>query len=453
VYDPVNDETYTLTKVPLNGDLQLEGTTLNIGDTFTELDITSGLLSYNIINIESTQDDFTFNIEVPPQTLPSAASIDSTAPIITFDSVYDPFNDETYTLTTVPLNGDLQLEGTTLNIGDTFTELDITSGRLSYNLINIGSTQDDFTFNIEVPPQNTSLEASIDSSDAVTGVFDSGATISFDSLYDQANDETNIIYTLTAVPLNGTLHLDLSIPDPDTHIALPDFVLLEVGSTFTQFDITSGRLIYEKTDGTSTEDSFAFDIEAPLLNISSEASINNSRLISFDSLYDQVNDETTNTPGANFIYTLTTAPLDGDLQLGGTTLNVGDTFTQSDITSDLVTYEKTQLTSTQDSFTFDIEVPPPDISSEAAIDSTAPIITFDSAYDPVNDETYTLTTVPLNGDLQLEGTTLNIGDTFTELDITSGRLSYNVINIESAQDDFTFNIEVPPPKHLFRSSY
>jgi len=165
----------------------------------------------------------------------------------------------------------------------------------------------------------------------------------------------------------------------------------------------------------------------------------------------------------------------GNLQLEGTTLNVGDTFTQLDITNGLVTYEKTNEESTPDSFTFDIEAPLINISSEAAIDSSSsPNVSFDSVYNQSNNGTtnnrdvnltYTLTAAPVNGDLLLEGTTLNVGDTFTQLDIVNGIITYDKTNQASTQDSFAFEIEpflrdVPPefnieapPNPPFRSSY
>ncbi|MEA5579089.1 cadherin-like domain-containing protein [Anabaena sp. UHCC 0451] len=52
---------YTLTGIPTGGSLKLNGTSLTVGSTFTQLDVLQGLVTYTNTNNLATNDSFTFN--------------------------------------------------------------------------------------------------------------------------------------------------------------------------------------------------------------------------------------------------------------------------------------------------------------------------------------------------------------------------------------------------------
>ena len=54
--------TYTVSSLPQNGTLQLNGIALAIGATFTQEDINNNLLTYLNTNSSATTDDFDFDV-------------------------------------------------------------------------------------------------------------------------------------------------------------------------------------------------------------------------------------------------------------------------------------------------------------------------------------------------------------------------------------------------------
>jgi hypothetical protein len=69
-----------------------------------------------------------------------------------------------------------------------------------------------------------------------------------------------------------------------------------------------------------------------------------------------------------------------------------------------------------------------------------------AASDPDNansDLRYTLSGVPENGELMLDGTTLQVGDSFSQEDINSGRISYAASDMSFERDQFEFALSDP----------
>jgi len=76
---------FTLTAVPINGRLKLDGTTLSISDTFTQADIDSNLLTYEHDGSQTVSDSFQFTVSDG-----SGGSIANTTFNITITNVNEP---------------------------------------------------------------------------------------------------------------------------------------------------------------------------------------------------------------------------------------------------------------------------------------------------------------------------------------------------------------------------
>jgi VCBS repeat-containing protein len=161
---------------------------------------------------------------------------------------------------------------------------------------------------------------------------------------DVDNTNVQITYTLTVAPTNGTLYNGVAP--------------LIAGNTFTQNDINSNSINYTH-DGTETiSDAFTFTVadgsggaigatvfnititpqnDNPVLANNTGKTVNegaaNQTILTAELQVTDVD----NTP-AQLTYTLTVAPTNGTLDIGGPALGVGGTFTQNDINSNLLEY-------------------------------------------------------------------------------------------------------------------
>ncbi|MBW4522495.1 MAG: VCBS domain-containing protein [Scytolyngbya sp. HA4215-MV1] len=379
--------TYTLQSAPSNGSLRRGTTILNSGDTFTQADIDAGLINYLHLGGENTSDGFVFTVsdsagssipatpfsitvspvnDVPtllnlPVTVNENGNISITS---AFLKAIDPDNTTAqlvYTLTRGPLNGSLRLGTTTLTNGSTFTQADIDAGRLSYFHNGSETTIDNFTFTltdgsggnigttaftINVTPQpdppvlTTNIPLIIDEGGALN------ISDSFLKVTDPDTPASAIVYTLTVLPANGILK--------------KNGVALAINDTFTQEDISLGRITYVHNGDENISDFFRFNVtdgttpplnnrtfsitinpvnDAPLLVANQEltipavlfapVAINNNVL-----QYSDVD----NTP-VQVTYTINQAPTYGVLKKAGVALATGSTFTQQDIDQGLISYE------------------------------------------------------------------------------------------------------------------
>jgi hypothetical protein len=168
--------TYTIGTVPANGTLKLDGTPLSNGDTFTQDDIDNELLTYEHDNSSNLSDSFTFtvsdgaggsitdttfSITITATATNTSPSLDTNgltleqgaSATITNTQLQTTDNEQnatelTYTIGTVPANGTLKLDGTSLSNGDTFTQDDIDKELLTYEHNDSSTTSDSFTFTV-----------------------------------------------------------------------------------------------------------------------------------------------------------------------------------------------------------------------------------------------------------------------------------------------------------------
>ena len=280
-----------------------------------------------------------------------------------------------YTLTTVPSNGSLKFGGSTLTLSDTFTQDDVDNSRITYDHDGSETTSDSFnfsvddgvgaastgTFTITVTPQNDEQMVVVNTgATVVDGSTGTMVTALMLDTTDADNTATQVIYTLTTAPGNGTLKLN------DTVLNLSD--------TFTQDDIDTGKVTYDHDGSVSTSDSFDFSVDdgvgtaitgtfsitiaaqndeqiiavnagATVVEGSTGSIIDNTLLDTFD----------LDNSAVQLVYTVTAVPGNGTLNLSGTVLNLSDTFTQDDIDNSRITYDHDGSETTSDSFNFSVD--------------------------------------------------------------------------------------------------
>ena len=382
-----------------------------------------------------------------------------------------------YTAST-PAHGRLVLGATTVT---SFTQAELAGGQLKYVHDGSESISDSFsftlsdgtattapqTFNISVVPVNDA--PGIASNLGLTLAEGGTTAIASTALSITDNDGPGpLTYTLGTGTTRGALKLGTAT--------------LSAGQTFTQADITGNRLSYTHDGSETTADSFTFTAsdgstgtlalttfniavtpvnDAPVLVSNGGITLLEGALTTISSSMLQVSDGD-NPLLTSLVYNVTSAPTNGTLLLGG---NAVTSFTQANLNSGQLVYQHNGSESLSDSFTFNvtdgvvttpvgpsifnIAVTPvndtPGIANNlgltlaeggtTAIASTALSITDNDGPGPL---TYTLGTGTTRGSLTLGGATLSAGQTFTQADIASNRLSYTHNGTETTTDSFTF---------------
>jgi VCBS repeat-containing protein len=483
---------YTLNVAPGNGTLYNGAAPLGVGNTFTQNNIDLNTINYTHDGTETNNDSFTFtvadgsggnigatvfNITVTPQndnpvlvtntgkTVNEGATNQTilTAELQTTDADNTPVQ-LTYTLTAVPTNGTLDIGGPALGIGGTFTQNDINSNLLQYDHDGSETIADAFTFtiadgaggnigattfNLTITPQNDNPVLAVNTGKTVN----EGATTQIIpntelQVTDVDNTNVQITYTLTVAPTNGTLYNGVAP--------------LIAGNTFTQNDINSNSINYTH-DGTETiSDAFTFTVadgsggaigatvfnititpqnDNPVLANNTGKTVNegaaNQTILTAELQVTDVD----NTP-AQLTYTLTVAPTNGTLDIGGPALGVGGTFTQNDINSNLLEYTHDGSETTTDAFTFTIAdgaggtIGPSTFNLTITPQNDNPVLTLNTGK-TVNEAAtaqiipntelqvtdadntaaqiiYTITAATINGTLYNGAAPLGVGNTFTQ---------------------------------------
>lgn len=377
---------YTLQTATSPGRLLLGGATLAAGGTFTQSDIDSSRLTYVQGGSESLSDSFVFRISDGGTPLPDATfnivvnpindppSIISNQPLTlsegntstisnTLLRVTDPDNTTAqlrYTITSAPTSGNVRLVGTNLSAGQTFTQADLDSGRISYRHNGSETTSDSFTFAVSDGSGSQSGVFSI----AVTSVNDAPVVLSSgplsinegaittitNSIIRTTDPDTlasNLLYTIPTVPVFGTL--------------LRSGTTLASGAVFSQQDIDNGLITYQHNGSESTQDVFVFQVSdgvAPavnrIVNITirpvndTPVLVNNTGItldgntpttVGISSSQLQVTDVDNTATELRYTLNSTPNPAVGVLRLNGTELGAGNTFTQADVDSGNLTYQ------------------------------------------------------------------------------------------------------------------
>nr|WP_275445887.1 MULTISPECIES: cadherin-like domain-containing protein [unclassified Halomonas] len=305
--NPPSEVVYTLTSVPNDGKLLLNGIALTIEQTFTQADINAGHVSIQAssqIEIEhfefSVSDGTTsvpghsFQVQTyvpppvlppPPASQPPIVEANFTLPVLVGDTLVlndsmlrtvdldtSP-SDLVYTLTGLPDDGKLLLNGNPLTTGQTFTQADITAGHLSIQasgqaeIESFGFTVSDGITSVPghslqvqtfVPPvmpplpitQPPFVEANVSVPVPV------GDTLVLNDAMlrtvDLDTSPSGIVYTLTGLPDDGKL---LFNGQP-----------LATGQAFTQSDINAGHVSI-RASGQAEIEHFGFTVSDGMTTI------------------------------------------------------------------------------------------------------------------------------------------------------------------------------------------
>lgn len=400
----------------------------------------------------------------------------------------DNANDElVYTLTKNVVNGELLLSGTKINVSDTFTQEDINNGNVGYSHNGDETTSDSFkytlgdgtvtldedTFNLNILPVNDAPVVAINTGMQVEEGKEKTITNLMLREGDIDDEGDGVTYALKNLPQNGILKLE------GTELGLDD--------TFTQGDIDGGKLSYLHNGSETIVDNFSFELadggengvgvatdtftiiiiplnDPPVLENNNTVTLGEGTTTQISNTdfkhtdVDNTNDE--------LVYTLTENVVNGGILLSGIKINVGDAFTQKDIDDGSVSYIHNGDETIKDSFkytlgdgtvmldedTFQFTITPINDAPIVGINTGMQVEEGDERTitnsmleegDP-DDEgdgvSYTLTILPQNGVLKLDGTELGIDDTFTQADIDNGRITYLHDGSETVSDNFSFDI-------------
>ena len=516
---PATSVTYTVTTSPANG--QLELTTAPGGGitSFTQDDIDNNRLVYVHDGSNTTSDTFNFNVDdgqgnsITGQSFAlTITAVDDDAPVVVnntgstiaeggadtligaellFTDTEQPATSVTYTVTTSPANGQLELT-TAPGVGITsFTQDDINFNRVVYVHDGSNTTADSFNFDVDdgqgnsVTGQSFALTITAVDDDPPVVVNNTGSTIAeggTDTLIstellstDTEQPATSVTYTVTTSLTNGQLELTTA---PGVGI-----------TSFTQDDINFNRVVYVHDGSNTTADSFNFDVDDGQGNSVTGQSfaltitavdddppvvVNNTgstiaeggtdTLIGAELLFTD-----TEQPAATVTYTVTTSPANGQLELT-TAPGVGITsFTQDDIDNNRLVYVHDGSNTTSDTFNFDVDDgqgnsvtgqsfnltvtavdddPPVVVNNtgstiaEGGTDTLASTeLSFTDTEQPASAVSFTVTTSPANGQLELTTAPGIAITSFTQDDINFNRLVYVHDGSNTTSDTFNFDVD------------
>ena len=298
---------YTVDAVTSNGTLRLNGTALGLNDTFTQADIDLGRLTYDHDGSQTSADSFDFTVDDGEGTTTSSTfnftvTNVNDAPVVTVSSVDLNFTEQSPVgidvSATISDVDDVDLEGAVIQITSNyesgFDELSFTnqngisgvwdsgSGTLTlsgtatvaeyesaiqsivfYNssdqpslltrtvrwTVNDGDTDSvsvtrDIVMNAVNDEEVLSTNTGTTVSEGSTGTVITTAML---HTTDVDNTDAQLVYTVDAVPTNGTLRLS------GTALGLND--------TFTQADIDAGNVTYDHDGSQTSADSFDFTVD------------------------------------------------------------------------------------------------------------------------------------------------------------------------------------------------
>ncbi len=179
--------------------------------------------------------------------------------------------------------------------------------------------------------------------------------------HDEDNTPSQVIYSLTSLPINGILKIGTTTLD------------LGANNTFTQQQINDNLLTYSHDGTNQPTNSFGFTVSdgehsvASVLNIAINTDINDSPIlklgdmnINVDSVGNVITSFVLNATDpddspSELFYRLRGEPAKGILYRSGVPLTTDDQFTQADVDADRITYTHTSGTQGTDTIPFALE--------------------------------------------------------------------------------------------------
>jgi uncharacterized repeat protein (TIGR01451 family) len=390
----------------------------------------------------------------------------------------------TFTVTTETAEGTLFLDGTALVANDTFTQADINNSLLTYTHNDGEAIIDSFEYELTdgnlITPLTDTFDININNiNDAPVIVTNStlnalrGATtdITTGELFvdDVDNSPSEIFFTAITLPANGTLVLNGTA--------------LVANDSFTQVDINNGDLAYQHAGGADVIDDFDFEVTDNLIATPLTGTFNINVLENTGVPQIVTNEiltvaegatgiigtallETTDTEqtAAELTYTVTASPANGTLLLAG---NAAQTFTQADINADLLAYEHNGSETNADSFEFEVSDGVLTTSTAGTFiinitsENDAPVITTNAILTVVEggagtidntlllaedvdntaaELTFTVSTLPINGQVLVDGAALVANGTFTQAQVDGDLVTYQHDGTGTVADSFVFSV-------------
>ncbi len=274
---------------------------------------------------------------------------------------------------------------------------------------------------------------------------------------------TELTYTITSIPSNGTIYKDATI--------------LGLNDTFTQDDVDNAKVSYNHNGSETFSDSFNFSVSDGVNSSTGKMDftiqpVNDAPFLSPVILSLSVNETVTiinlNLPATDaeerpgeLIYTLTSLANNGDIKLNNSVIGISSTFTQDDIDNAKVEFSSNGL-SNDSNFTFNLFDGVNTISSQLDIKiNSIPQILYNALMINQNDRVtitntdlgatdveesptqliYSLLTFPTKGNILLDTVAITSSNqNFTQKDIDDGKLEY--MHTYSNDDNDTFNFSV-----------
>ncbi len=383
---------YTITSPIQSGQLELTTAPGTAIGSFSQADIDNRLLVYVHDGSDSTADSFdftvddgqgsstagTFNLDV--ENAEEMLAISSTLNVAEGDrgfitnsllsttDVDDSPIQIQYVVTTGTAFGQLTLRNNPGVVATTFTQADIDAGLLVYTQSGQDETADSFSFTVDDGQGTTSsgqFNITITNAEQVltppspllvgeglTGTITNSLLLTTDT----DDPPGQIIYDVTTAPTNGQLELTTN---PGVAV-----------SRFNQGQINSGELVFVHNGSDTTSDFFDFTVDEQggeglvstgtfqivISNSEEFVSVNNS--LTVDEGQTETIDATllstldSDDSPAELVYTITSAPTNGQLEFSSAPGVAISTFTQADIDGGLLTYVHNGSATASDSFDF-----------------------------------------------------------------------------------------------------
>ncbi|MDH2374123.1 VCBS domain-containing protein [Cobetia sp. 3AK] len=375
-----------------------------------------------------------------------------------------PTNQIVYTVSSLPENGTLYVDGVALNAYGSFTQADIDAGLVTFLqdgsedhdssfafiVTNGGDFSESDTFSLSSTPVNDAPVAG----DSTVGVLEQTDDIldSDGNIVSEGNDgivyltEEDVVFSDVDDSEEG-LDGEGEVDDLWFQISTTELSggILEVwnGSSWesASSDVWYSRdLLTTSADG---EDSGLRYVHAGGEQVDQDDATNSDIIDSFDFI---VRDDL-DSPD-NFYDTVTTDPADTTAETG----NVSNTGT---VTIEVTPFNDAPLIPLTADADDQTVVDSDGVSStsannvltlgegESSVISNSLLQAVDSD-NTTNQSTYVLTSVPDNGTLTLNGKVLRVGSSFTQTDIDNGLLKYEHDGGETRADDFTFTVSDGP---------
>ncbi|BBO81809.1 hypothetical protein DSCO28_23750 [Desulfosarcina ovata subsp. sediminis] len=516
---PASSVSYTVTNGPANGQLELTGNPGTSITSFTQAQIDASEVVYIHDGSNTTSDSFTFNVDdsqgntLAGQTFAfTITAVDDDAPVqvnntgstvaeggtdtitnteLRYDDSEQPASSVSYTVTSGPANGQLELTSNAGTSITSFTQAQIDAGEVVYIHDGSNTNSDSFNFSMDdgqgnsLAGQSFAITITAVDDDSPVQVNNTGSTVAeggTDTIsnaelrYDDSEQAaSSVSYTVTSGPANGQLELT-----SNSGVSV---------SSFTQAQIDASEVVYVHDGSNTTSDSFTFNVDDSQGNTlagqtfaftitavddDAPVQVNNTGSTVAEGGTDTISNtelryDDSEQPASSVSYTVTSGPANGQLEL---TSNAGTSitsFTQAQIDASEVVYIHDGSNTTSDSFTFNVDDSQGNTLAGqtfaftiTAVDDDAPVqvnntgstvaeggtdtitnteLRYDDSEQPASSVSYTVTSGPANGQLELTGNPGTSITSFTQAQIDASEVVYVHDGSNTTSDSFTFNVD------------